>query len=311
VIKIDIISGFLGAGKTTLINKLVAEAYPGERVALLENEFGEIGIDGDLAAASGITVKELANGCICCTLQGDFVEGITELAGTVAPDRIVIEPTGLARLGDILNLCSEAGKKLPLKINAVITVVNALSFPALISVCGELFSSQIADAQFIALSAVQDIPSDETDLGEVIEGIRALNPTAPLLSDPWDTLDALRMLAAAEEAARDSQVEHHHEGHEHHHHHDTDDWESISLFVTAVWTKDSLRDLAEKLKKGDFGKVYRSKGLLPCGVMGKAIKFDYVYGNTDITAIDYSGKGKLVIIGRSLKKDILTLLGDI
>lgn len=311
MIKVDIVTGFLGAGKTTLINKLIAEAYPAERVALLENEFGEIGIDGDLAAASGITVKELANGCICCTLQGDFVEGIAELARTVSPDRIIIEPTGLARPEDLRSACALAGKKSPIRINAAITVVNAAAFPALFNVAGEIFLSQIAGASCIVLSAAQNISPDDMGLDRMIETLRGINPRAPILADPWDALDGLRLLAFAEECVQEPASHDHHEHHHHHdHHHETDEWDSISRFVTGTWTAEMLRNMAEKLKSGACGEVYRSKGLFPSGAAGKALKFDYVYGEVSITETDYAGKGKLVLIGRALNRDAVMALCD-
>jgi G3E family GTPase len=316
-VKIDIIAGFLGAGKTTLINKLLNEAYKGERVALLENEFGEIGIDGDLLQGSGIAVKELSNGCICCTLQTDFIEGIQELVETWKPERILIEPTGIAQIADVLSPCGKAAVSLPLKINSVITVVNAASYPALSSVSGEFFTNQISNAWFIALSAVQDISNDEISLAEMVRSIRDLNPTAPIITDPWDAIDGLTLLTAAEEAAakqgnHDRRHEHTHE-HEHHHHHnhhhedDAGGFSSASFRIKSPWTAERVRGLADILKGGDSGEVFRAKGLLPAAEKAgtNALKFDYVYGTATLSDIDYPGEGKLVVIGRALKTDRL------
>jgi G3E family GTPase len=322
-IKIDIISGFLGAGKTTLINKLLAEAYAGERVALLENEFGEIGIDGDLLQGSGITVKELSNGCICCTLQGDFIDGIRELVETCNPDRIIIEPTGLAKLSDILAPCKKAAESLPLEINLVVSVVNGASYTALINVGGEFFTNQITDAWFILISAVQDIPDDDMSLAEIVASIRSLNARAPIFSDPWDTTDGLALLAAAEQAAvmgqaaaeeqaavkagQDPHEEHHHEhDHEHdsHHDHDTSGFASVSFRLKSPWTAEKVQGLTAILKSGECGEVFRAKGLLPTDKK-TALKFDYVYGTAKLIEIGFPGDGKLVVIGRDLKTDRL------
>lgn len=315
VVKIDIIAGFLGAGKTTLINKLLNEAYKGERVALLENEFGEIGIDGDLLQGSGIAVKELSNGCICCTLQTDFIKGIQELVETWKPERILIEPTGIAQISDVLSPCGKAAASLPLEINSVITVVNAESYPALISVAGEFFTNQISHAWFIALSAVQDIHDDEMTLAEMTASIRSLNPTTPIYTEPWDTIDGLTLLTAAEEAAaeqgdHDHPHEHnheHHHNHDHHHEDDTGGFTSASFRFKSPWTAERVRGLADILKSGDCGEVFRAKGLLPAeeNAGTAAFKFDYVYGTTTVSGIDYPGEGKLVVIGRALKTDRL------
>jgi G3E family GTPase len=315
-VKIDIIAGFLGAGKTTLINKLLNEAYKGERVALLENEFGEIGIDGDLLQGSGIAVKELSNGCICCTLQTDFIEGIQELVETWKPERILIEPTGIAQLTDILSPCKKAAASLPLEINSVLTVVNAASYPALSSVAGEFFTNQISNAWFIALSAVQDIPNDEMSLAEIVTSIRDLNPTAPIITESWDAIDGLALLTAAEEAAvkqndhndhyeYNNEHEHHHD--HHHHEDDTDGFSSASFHLQSPWTAERVRGLAAILKSGDCGEVFRAKGLLPATKNAgmEALKFDYVYGTTTVSGIKYSGEGKLVVIGRIIKTDRL------
>ncbi|AEF83532.1 cobalamin synthesis protein CobW [Treponema primitia ZAS-2] len=326
-IKIDIISGFLGAGKTTLINKLLAEAYAGERVALLENEFGEIGIDGDLLQGSGITVKELANGCICCTLQGDFVDGIRELVETCNPERIIIEPTGLAKLLDIIAPCKKAAESLPLEINLVVSLVNAASYTPLINVGGEFFTNQIIDAWFILISAVQDIPDDDMSLAEIVESIRTLNDKAPIFTDPWDTTDGLTLLTAAEQAAvmgqataeeqaavkagQDPHEEYHHDhehdshhDHVHDHNHDTNGFSSVSFHLKSPWTAEKVQGLAAIFKSGECGEVFRAKGLLPTDKK-RALKFDYVYGTVKLIEIDFPGEGKLVIIGRDLKTDRL------
>jgi G3E family GTPase len=329
-VKIDIVSGFLGAGKTTLINKLLDEAYKGERLALLENEFGEIGIDGDLVKGSGITVKELANGCICCTLQTDFIDGLQELVETWQPERILIEPTGLAQLADILAPCRKAAESLNLEINAVFTVVNAASYTALIAVSGAFFTSQIADARLIVLSATQSIPVEDMSLEEIVASLRALNPQAPIITEAWNAVDGLSLLAAAEEAATEQgrhdprRPERHdedgdgdhdrHHGHEHHddddhdaHHHDTDGFESVSFRLQSSWTEEKALKLESLLKSGCCGEVFRAKGLLRPSENAKAraLKFDYVYGAATLSNIEYAGEGKLVVIGRELKTENL------
>jgi len=312
-VKIDIFAGFLGAGKTTLINKFLQDAYVGEKIALLENEFGEIGIDGDLLKGHDLTIKELANGCICCTLQGNFISGIQELVAAFPLDRILIEPTGIARLPDILLACNEAAKTVDAAINAVITVVDATMFPIMMDVSGEFYQRQIAEGQVIVLSAVQNL-EDDMPLAEIVSGLRELNPHAPIFSETWDELEVLRVLQMAEmlgapgktahQAQEEHQERHHHdkEGH-HHHHHDNEGYTSYAFYTKGNWSEEDIRDFSQRLQSGEFGVVFRGKGFLPDGETMR--KMDYVYGRTDITETSYTGEGKFVLIGKELKEAAL------
>jgi G3E family GTPase len=309
-IKLEIISGFLGAGKTTLINKLLREAWRGEKTAVLENEFGEIGVDGDLLKGHDLTVREITNGCICCTLKGDFVEGIKELARDYRPDRIVIEPTGIGKLADILEACRLAAKEAPVSARVVMTVAQAPLVPAFLEVSGEFYSEQITNAPVIVLSAVQTLSPDDPPLEETLGRIRELNPGAAVFTEPWDTLDSLKLLAVAEEmtakalAPHEQGHEHEHEhDHEHDHSHETGGFDSCSFILKKPWAAEDVDDLIARMKSGNFGEIFRAKGFFP--IQGRFHKLDYVYGRAAILPADYSGEGKFVVIGRELKKEEL------
>ncbi|MBP5159462.1 MAG: GTP-binding protein, partial [Lachnospiraceae bacterium] len=227
--KIDIFSGFLGAGKTTLIKKLIAEAYKGEKLVLIENEFGDVGIDGGFLKDSGITINEMNSGCICCTLVGDFSKALEEVLEKYAPDRILIEPSGVGKLSDIIGAVSNVGDPDKVKINRFTAVVDAGKCKMYMKNFGEFFNNQIECAKTIILSRTQTTRQDKLD--EAIELIRKHNAKAVIIATPWDDIDGSAILAAMEktetfeeellEEARKIAEEHRHE-HEHHHHHDHD-----------------------------------------------------------------------------------------
>ncbi len=227
--KIDIFSGFLGAGKTTLIKKLIAEAYKGEKLVLIENEFGDVGIDGGFLKDSGITINEMNSGCICCTLVGDFAKALEEVLEKYAPDRILIEPSGVGKLSDIIGAVSNVGDPDKVKINSFTAVVDAGKCKMYMKNFGEFFNNQIECAKTIILSRTQTTRQDKLD--EAIELIRKHNAKAVIIATPWDDIDGAAILAAMEktetfedellEEARKIAEEHRHE--HHHHHHDDDD----------------------------------------------------------------------------------------
>ncbi len=304
-VKIDIMAGFLGAGKTTLINLFLQNAYLGERLALLENEFGEIGIDGDVLSGHNLVVKELANGCICCTLQGNFIAGILELVATHAPDRIVIEPTGVARLSDTVAACEAAAKEAPVAVNAVITVVDATMFPVMMEVGGEFYRQQIREGPVIVLSAVQNLEED-MPLESILAGLAALNPAAPVFSVPWDRLETLHLLQVAEEqtlgmkagAAAERGV------HRGEHRHGREGYVSHSFYDAGCWNEEEIRDFCRRLAAGDFGEIIRGKGFLGDGAIFR--KVDYVCGRAAVAAASYPGPGKFVLIGTAIDTEALS-----
>lgn len=218
--KIDIFSGFLGAGKTTLIKKLIKEAYAGEKLVLIENEFGEIGVDGGFLAEAGIKINELNSGCICCSLVGDFAEALKKVHKEYSPDRILIEPSGVGKLSDVLRAVASA--ELPdCKINTFSAVVDANKCKMYMKNFGEFFNDQIETAACIIFSHA-DVASAEK-LAKAVELVRGHNQNATVVTTPWDQLSGKELLAAMEHAQTlESELAHlmeEHEEHEHEHHH--------------------------------------------------------------------------------------------
>lgn len=219
--KIDIISGFLGAGKTTLIKKLLSEALVGEKVVLIENEFGEIGIDGGFLKDSGIEITEMNSGCICCSLVGDFEKSLSEVLDKFTPDRVIIEPSGVGKLSDIISAVEKLERK-DISLNSFSTVVDAKKCKMYLKNFGEFFCNQVENARAIILSRSQDV--SEEKLAETIELIRDLNSEANIITTSWDALEGKQILHAMENAkllSKELEEEHHKA--EHHHHHDHDD----------------------------------------------------------------------------------------
>ena len=238
--KIDIISGFLGAGKTTLIKKLLKEAYVGQKVVLIENEFGEIGIDGGFMKDAGIEITEMNSGCICCSLVGDFGEALEKVISQFSPDRILIEPSGVGKLSDVVRAASKVESD-DVKINVRSVVADVGKAKLYIKNFGEFYNNQIETATCIILSRTQNVTQEKLDAA--LELIREHNKEAVIITTPWDDLDGKAILNAMEQGDRDLASElmdeedicpecghhHHHDDdddedeHEHHHHHDDDD----------------------------------------------------------------------------------------
>ena len=224
MVKIDIISGFLGAGKTTLIKKLLQDAFKGQQVVLIENEFGEIGIDGGFLKDAGIEIKEMNSGCICCSLVGDFGTALKEVVEKYHPDRIVIEPSGVGKLSDVIhaveNLHLEADGEV--KLNSAVTVVDVLKCKMYLKNFGEFFNNQIESANTIVLSRTQTASQDKIE--KAVAMIREHNAEATIITTPWDDIDGSKIKEAMQnhKSVKDALFEDEDE-HEHHHHHDHDD----------------------------------------------------------------------------------------
>ena len=225
--KIDIISGFLGAGKTTLIKKLLTEALKGEQVVLIENEFGEIGIDGGFLKEAGIIINEMNSGCICCSLVGDFGEALREVIETYHPDRIIIEPSGVGKLSDVIHAVEGVAKDMPVELESFVTVADVAKCKMYIKNFGEFFLNQIEHAGAIILSRTQKVTEEK--LAAAVALLREHNEKARILTTPWDELTGAQMLAAMEDGHTLSQqmmeeIEASRKHHEHdHHHHEHDE----------------------------------------------------------------------------------------
>ena len=248
--KIDIVSGFLGAGKTTLIKKLLAEAFQGEELVLIENEFGEISIDGGFLKDSGVQISEMSSGCICCSLVGDFNKALKEVHEQFHPDRILIEPSGVGKLSDVIVAVENTVKDVPdMKLNSFVTVADATKVKVYMKNFGEFYNNQIESAGTIILSRTQKLNQEKLEAAVAL--LREKNPDAAILTTPWDVLDGKTILSAVEKVsladellekmraeheadAAEHEHEHHHHDHDEHdhdehdhdhccHHHDDDD----------------------------------------------------------------------------------------
>ena len=226
--KIDIVSGFLGAGKTTLIKKLLAEAFQGEKLVLIENEFGEISIDGGFLKESGVQISEMSSGCICCSLVGDFNKALKDVHQQFAPDRILIEPSGVGKLSDVIVAVENTVKDVPdMKLNSFVTVADATKVKVYMKNFGEFYNNQIESAGTIILSRTQKLTQEKLEAAVAL--LREKNPNAAILTTPWDELDGKTILSAiekvslADELLARMQAEHEADEAEHHHHHDHDE----------------------------------------------------------------------------------------
>ena len=226
--KIDIVSGFLGAGKTTLIKKMLAEAYKGEKLVLIENEFGEISIDGGFLKDAGVQISEMSSGCICCSLVGDFGRALVDVQKQFSPDRILIEPSGVGKLSDVILAVENTVKDVPeMKLNSFVTVADASKVKVYMKNFGEFYNNQIETAGTIILSRTQKVSPEK--LQAAVALLREKNADAAIITTPWDELDGKTILAAmekvslADELMERIRAEHEAEEAEHHHHHDHDD----------------------------------------------------------------------------------------
>ena len=321
--KIDIFSGFLGAGKTTLIKKLIKEAYAGEKLVLIENEFGDIGIDGGFLAEAGIKINELNSGCICCSLVGDFAKALKKVCEEYSPDRILIEPSGVGKLSDVIRAVYSAGLK-DCKINTYTAIVDAAKCKMYMKNFGEFFNDQIETANCIIFTHA-DVAGEEK-LARAVELVRAHNAKATLVTTPWQQLTGAELLAAMEhsdtldeqmdelkkealERSHDDEDEHDHEhGHCHHHHHADEVFDSWGVETPKAYTAEELKAILSQLTNAvEYGTVLRAKGIVP-SKDGKWLHFDYNPGEPDVHEGCPAYTGRLCVIGSKLDKEELAEL---
>ena len=333
--KIDIVSGFLGAGKTTLIKKLLAEAYPGEKLVLIENEFGEINIDGGFLKESGIQISEMSAGCICCSLVGDFNKSLKQVSAQFHPDRILIEPSGVGKLSDVIVAVENTAAEDPeLKLNSFVTVADATKVKVYMKNFGEFYNNQIESAGTIILSRTQKLTEEK--LQAAVAMLREKNPDAAIITTPWDELDGKTILRAiekvsladellakmrAEHEAEEAEHHHHHHHdhgedecddpdcccHDHHHHHHADEvFTSWGVETPKTFTAQGIEHILEELDSGEYGKILRAKGIVN-GEDGW-LEFDYVPEEHDIRPGHADYTGRLCVIGAELKEDAMKAL---
>ena len=334
--KIDIYSGFLGAGKTTLIKKLIAEGYKGQKLVLIENEFGEIGIDGGFLQDAGINITEMNSGCICCSLVGDFGKALEKVIAEYHPDRVIIEPSGVGKLSDVIG----AVKKVvghDVELGYAVAVADANKVKVYMKNFGEFYNNQIETASTIILSRTTGIT--EKKLDTALELIREHNGDATIVTTPWEDLTGEQLIAAFEgqhtlakhmEATEhehhhhhehgeecgcghdhDHEHHHHHEhgedctcgchdhDHHHHHHHADEVFTSWGRETAKKYTAEQIRSILEELDSGEYGIVLRAKGIV-AGSNGQWVHFDFVPGELNVRNGAADVMGRLCVIGSKL-----------
>lgn len=325
--KIDIVSGFLGAGKTTLIKKLLKEALGQEKVVLIENEFGEIGIDGGFLKEAGIQVTEMNSGCICCSLVGDFGTALNEVVSKYAPDRIIIEPSGVGKLSDVIKAVQKEAENCSLSLNSFVTVADAKKCQMYMKNFGEFYNNQIEYAGTIILSRTGQL--QEEKLQKAVELIREHNQKAAVITTPWEELDGEKILSVMEEGNQLSRElfdeeeicpecghhhehgeDHHHE-HEHHHYHEHEHGDHHHHHADEVFTswgietlkkfkEETLEKILKQLSEKDsFGTILRAKGIVESEDKSW-IHFDLVPGEYEIRRGDADYTGRICVIGAKL-----------
>lgn len=323
--KIDIISGFLGAGKTTFIKKLLEEAIAGEQVVLIENEFGEIGIDGGFLKDSGIEIREMNSGCICCSLVGDFGASLAEALKTYKPDRVIIEPSGVGKLSDVMKAVRDVSSDMDVVLNSAVTIVDAAKCKMYMKNFGEFFNNQIEHAGTIVLSRT-DV-ADEKKVETAAAMIREHNAAASIVTTPCAQLTGTQLLEIIEKPdtmMEDllKEVESHHHAHEHHHdhgegctcgchdhghdHHADEVFSSWGMETAAPVTREKLEAILEELSETTaYGDILRAKGMLPTEEAGEWLYFDLVPEEYEIRTGKPQYTGKICVIGARLKEEEL------
>ena len=338
--KVDIISGFLGAGKTTFIKELISKVFKDEKIVLIENEFGEIGIDSRFMQNAGIEVTEMNSGCICCTLVGDFAKSLKQVVETYAPDRIIIEPSGVGKLSEVVTAVEDVKAEAGIEINSKITVVDGKKAKMYMKNFGEFFVNQVEHASTIVISRTQMMK--EEDLTKCLEILSAHNESATIITTPWDQLEGNAIKSAIDhdrDLAAEMMHEHHHhhdhdehcdcgchdhDHHEHHHHdhdehcdcgcHDHDHHHHHADEVFASWGVETFMQYSEAditamlnafIDNEDFGMVLRAKGYVPAAEGEGWIYFDYTPGELNVRRGGADVIGRICVIGSKLQEEKL------
>lgn len=319
--KVEIVSGFLGAGKTTFIKKLIEQVYAGEKLVLIENEFGEIGIDGGFLKDAGVEITEMNSGCICCTLVGDFSEALKKVLAEYEPDRIIIEPSGVGKLSDVVKAIERVKKDADIEVAGRIAVVDGKRAKMYLENFGEFYRNQVEHASTIVVSRTQLLTDDKVE--ECVKLLREENPRAAIISTPWDELGkdavchALNAGAEIEGLFEECGHEGHHHGeecsHSHHHHdeeccghnhdghHHADEvFSSWGQETAHKYTEEELDFILKALSEAEgYGKILRSKGIIQMSD-GAWRQFDLVPEEYEIRNCEADYAGRVCVIGTDL-----------
>ena len=335
--KIDIISGFLGAGKTTLIKKLIDEAFKGEKLVLIENEFGEIGIDGGFLKDAGVQITEMNSGCICCSLVGDFGTALKQVITDYAPDRIIIEPSGVGKLSDVIKAVKDVSADLDVDLDSYTTVADVSKCKIYMKNFGEFFNNQIESANTIILSRTQNVSQDKIE--KAVSMIREHNQEATIVTTPWNDIsgamirEAMQNHKTLEESMMEEEHDHdhHHDhdecgchehdhgdgctcgchDHDHHHHHADEVFTSWGKETPHKYNETKLNEILDTLADTEkYGIILRAKGILPSDA-GDWLYFDLVPGEYEIRKGNPDITGKLCVIGSKLDEAALAELFEL
>ncbi len=334
MIKVDVFSGFLGAGKTTLIKKLIKEGFKNEKVVLIENEFGEIGIDGGFLKSAGVEITEMNSGCICCSLVGDFAEALKKVVKDFTPDRILIEPSGVGKLSDIIKAVNDI-KDSNLILNSATAIADAKKCKMYMKNFGEFYNDQIEHARCVVLSHTKNL--EESKIENAVNLIREHNKNAVIVTTDWDELSGEKILKAIEgegslkididemhhEHHHDEEChchehhhhehEHHHDKechhHEHHHHHHADEvFMSYGKETVKKYSIEDITNILNSLSDSEkYGIVLRAKGIVE-SFDSKWINFDYIPEESDVREGTSDIIGKICVIGSKLNEKELEIL---
>lgn len=315
MIKVDIISGFLGAGKTTLIKKLVEEKLSSQKIVIIENEFGEVGIDGSILRKSNMEVKEISAGCICCTINEDFKIAVEEVMDKYAADQIIIEPSGVAKISEILKILNVPDLKKKIKLNMIITIVDVLKYKIYISNFEEFYRNQITNANTIILSRTQNARSEQVE--EVMDDIKKINKEANIITTPWSKLSAERIIEISEQSTKafiDEQVNlikkpqgrfslQMHKSKTYKGNNADESFTTWSIETAKVFNKQHLINKLQQIGDTEnYGVVLRAKGIIKVDE-NQWIQFDYVKDEIKIEATSPDYTGRLCVIGSNLDED--------
>jgi len=316
--EIYVVSGFLGAGKTTLIQKLLKEAFGSDRVVLIENDFGEVSVDAALLSSGGVEVKEMNSGCICCSLSGDFVKAVGEVLERFRPDKIIIEPSGVGKLSDIVKACADPRIAPVAGVKAKITVADVKRCKMYLENFGEFFEDQIKNADVVVLSRTGDYPEKVSGARAVIE---SLNLHAPVVWEPWDRVGADEILSSRRDRKEhEKHLEHGHDcgcrhgEHVHgehdccgHDHSAEDVFDTVTIRTRRIFTADDLKTRISRMERNPTGTVLRAKGIVR-GVNGY-VNLQYLPGDLKIADCKTTGD-MLCVIGRNLdERELKRLFG--
>ena len=316
--KVDIISGFLGAGKTTFIKQLIEQVFTGEKLVLIENEFGEIGIDGGFLKDAGIEITEMNSGCICCTLVGDFSKALQKVLEDYRPDRVLIEPSGVGKLSDIVKAIEKVKKNAEIEIGGKITVVDGKNAKLYLKNFGEFFADQVKHASTIVVSRTQMMTNEKVE--ECVRMLRDENGDAAIITTPWERLGKEAICRALEHGAEIEELLHHHHdhhhdhgedccGHGHHGHHHADEiFMSWGKETAHKYTDEELDFLLKALSETEgYGTILRSKGIIPMDD-GTWKQFDLVPEEYEVREGQADYTGRVCVIGTDLKEEELMRL---